>query len=51
VFACSLITNKCIVDYGSDIDTNHEEVIEVGLRRAEDLKQFVTKMIVKMSTI
>ena len=26
VFACSLITNLCIVEYGTGIETNHEEV-------------------------
>ncbi|XP_023344677.1 purine nucleoside phosphorylase isoform X2 [Eurytemora carolleeae] len=51
VFACSLITNMCIVEYGSGIETNHEEVMEVGHRRAEDLKKFVTKMVEKMSSI
>jgi len=46
VFACSLITNMCVVEYGTGIDTNHEEVMEVGRRRAEDLKRFITKMVV-----
>merc|ERR1719474_629437 len=45
VFACSLITNLCIVEYGTGIETNHEEVIEVGKRRAEDLKKFIMKMV------
>lgn len=44
VFACSLITNLCVVEYGTGIETNHEEVIEVGKRRAEDLKRFITEM-------
>ena len=26
VFACSLITNMCVVEYGTGIDTNHDEV-------------------------
>jgi len=45
VFACSLITNLCIVEYGTGIETNHEEVIAVGKRRAKDLKVFVSKMV------
>jgi len=49
VFACSLITNLCIVEYGTGLETNHEEVIEVGKRRAEDLKRFVEHMVVRMS--
>ena len=28
VFACSLITNMCVVEYNTGIDTNHEEVSE-----------------------
>merc|ERR1719264_1318129 len=31
VFACSLITNMCVVEYGTGIDTNHDEVIEVRM--------------------
>lgn len=27
VFACSLITNMCVVEYNTGIDTNHEEVL------------------------
>jgi len=49
VFSCSLITNMCIVDYGTGLEPHHEEVIEVGQRRAEDLKKFITKMVKVMS--
>merc|ERR1712066_136343 len=49
VFACSLITNMCIVEYGTGIETNHEEVIEVGKRRANDMKDFIAKMVVAIS--
>lgn len=45
VFACSLITNMCVVEYNTGVDTNHEEVIEVGRRRANDLKAFVSRMV------
>jgi len=45
VFACSLITNMCIVEYNTGVETNHEEVMEVGKRRAEDIKVFVSKMV------
>eukprot|EP00088_Acartia_fossae_P027597 TRINITY_DN2833_c0_g1_i11.p1 TRINITY_DN2833_c0_g1~~TRINITY_DN2833_c0_g1_i11.p1 ORF type:complete len:172 (-),score=41.15 TRINITY_DN2833_c0_g1_i11:976-1449(-) len=50
VFACSLITNLCIDDYDTSLKPNHEEVVEVGKKRAEDLKDFVTLMVQKMST-
>ena len=49
VFACSLITNMCIVEYGTGIETNHEEVIEVGKKRADDMKDFISKMVVAIS--
>ena len=26
MFACSLITNMCVVEYNTGIDTNHQEV-------------------------
>ena len=30
VFACSLITNMCVVEYNTGIDTNHEEVSNIS---------------------
>jgi len=45
VFACSLITNMCIVEYNTGVETNHEEVIEVGKRRANDMKVFISRMV------
>merc|ERR1711963_664564 len=45
VFACSLITNMCVVEYNTGIDTNHEEVIEWGKKRANDMKDFIAKMV------
>ena len=45
VFACSLITNMCVVEYNTGIDTNHEEVIEWGRKRANDMKDFIAKMV------
>ena len=59
VFACSLITNMCVVEYGTGIETNHEEVrrgrglsnialqvIEVGKKRADDMKDFIAQMVI-----
>jgi len=51
VFACSLITNLCVDDYETNLKPNHEEVVEVGKQRAEDLKEFVTLMVQKMATM
>ena len=35
----------CVVEYNTGIDTNHEEVIEWGKKRAGDMKVFVAKMV------
>jgi len=51
VFACSLITNMCVDDYESKDMPDHEEVVEVGRQRAEDLKHFVTLMVQKMANM
>merc|ERR1711936_722201 len=45
VFACSLITNMCVVEYNTGIDTNHQEVIEWGRKRANDMKDFIARMV------
>lgn len=45
VFAFSLITNKCVVDYDSHLEACHEEVIDTGKKRESQLKVFVTEMV------
>ena len=60
MFACSLITNMCVVEYNTGIDTNHQEVrlavshhhcdtlvkvIEWGRKRAADMKDFIARMV------
>jgi len=44
-FAFSLITNKCITDYDSQDEPNHEEVIDMGKLREPVLKEFVTRLV------
>jgi len=51
VFACSLITNLCVIDYETKLKPNHDEVVEVGKQRAQDLKEFVKLMVQKMATM
>ncbi|XP_046660418.1 purine nucleoside phosphorylase-like isoform X2 [Homalodisca vitripennis] len=51
VFAFSLVTNKCIMDYDSLEETNHTEVIEVGKVREPLLKKFVSKLISRFSEL
>lgn len=45
VFTFSLITNMCITDYDNQFEANHEEVIDVGKVREDDLKSFVRKIV------
>lgn len=45
VFSFSLITNKCLLDYDSNLEPCHEEVIDTGKNREEQLKAFVTEMV------
>lgn len=45
VFAFSLITNKCIMEYETEADPNHEEVIDVGKMRENILKTFVMNIV------
>lgn len=50
VLAFSLITNKCIVDYDDESHPNHEEVIDVGKMRENDLNMFVKKIVEHINT-
>jgi len=43
VFACSLITNLC------GVKTNHDEVLQAALERAESLKVFISRMILEIN--
>lgn len=48
VFAFSLITNACILEYDDETEANHEEVVETGKNREIVLKQFVCGIVQKM---
>ncbi|XP_019768607.2 purine nucleoside phosphorylase [Dendroctonus ponderosae] len=45
VFAFSLITNECVVQYEANNEPNHEEVIDVGKQREGLLKQLVSELL------
>jgi purine-nucleoside phosphorylase len=49
VFAFSLITNKCETEYEAHGETNHEDVVNIGLRRQDLLTKFVSLMVEKMT--
>lgn len=51
VFAFSLITNECILEEDSELQANHEEVIEAANSRRELLLEFVSKIVKGMDVI
>lgn len=48
VFAFSLITNICVVDYECHGEANHEEVMEIGRTRQPLLQEFVSRMVLRL---
>ena len=48
VFALSLITNQAVMDYESELKANHEEVLQTGKQRAEQLERLVSTMVTKI---
>ncbi|CAM4513535.1 unnamed protein product [Leuciscus chuanchicus] len=48
VFALSLITNKAVMDYDSEEKANHEEVLQTGKHRAEQLERLVSTIVARL---
>ncbi|EUB54952.1 Purine nucleoside phosphorylase [Echinococcus granulosus] len=48
IFGMSLITNNIVVDEDSQVNCNHEEVLETSAKRAEIMKTFVKKLVEKL---
>lgn len=48
VFALSLITNQAVMDYDSEAKANHEEVLQTGKHRAEQLERLVSTMVTRI---
>lgn len=51
VFAFSLITNQCVIEYEDHGEANHEEVMEVGKSRQPILREFVGRMVIRLQNI
>lgn len=49
-FALSLITNRAVMDYESRETANHEEVLETGRRRAQQLQELVSTMVARLES-
>ncbi|XP_060761370.1 purine nucleoside phosphorylase-like [Neoarius graeffei] len=45
VFALSLITNKAVMDYDSEEKANHEEVLQTGEQRSQQLLKLVSTIV------
>ncbi|KAG7205406.1 hypothetical protein KM043_007399 [Ampulex compressa] len=45
VFAFSLITNQCVIDYEDHCEANHEEVMDVGKARQPILQEYVSRIV------
>nr|CAD7260972.1 unnamed protein product [Timema shepardi] len=45
VFAFSLITNECVIDYSSKTEACHEDVIQSGQKRGEMLRRYVAGIV------
>lgn len=45
VIGFSLITNKCVVDYDSKDEANHQEVLEAAKNRAKDFENLIKKVL------
>ncbi|XP_023646890.1 purine nucleoside phosphorylase-like [Paramormyrops kingsleyae] len=48
VFALSLITNQAVMDYDSEEKANHQEVLQTGKVRSEQLASLVSTMVMSM---
>lgn len=48
VFALSLITNKCILEYDTGSEANHKEVLETSEKRKVDLQLFVSELVIEI---
>lgn len=47
-FALSLISNRAVMDYDSQEKANHEEVLETGRQRAEQLEKMVSTIVARL---
>lgn len=45
VFAMSMVTNKCVIDYEDLQLANHEEVLDVGKSRSGKLQEFIKELV------
>lgn len=51
VIGFSLITNKCVLDYESKEEANHQEVLEAANNRAKDFEKLIENVVDKLEKL
>jgi purine-nucleoside phosphorylase len=51
VIGFSLITNKCVLDYESREEANHQEVLEAANNRAKDFEKLIENVVDKLEKL
>ncbi|XP_063075903.1 purine nucleoside phosphorylase-like [Engraulis encrasicolus] len=51
VFALSLISNQAVMDYESEERANHEEVLQTGDERAQQLEKFIATFVSRLEEL
>jgi len=49
LLACSLVTNKCILEYDSNQTVSHEEVLQTGKERAKAMESLISAVVKKIT--
>ena len=49
LLACSLITNKCIMEYDSNETVSHEEVLQISKERAKAMESLMSAVVKKIT--
>ena len=44
-FGMSLVTNKCVMEYGVDKKATHDEVLETGQMRSKDMQSIIARLV------
>lgn len=51
IFGLSLITNMTIMEYDAKKTANHEEVLEIGRKRKNDLEKLVSRLVERIPSV
>ena len=48
VFAMSLITNVCVMEWDTDEEVNHADVLEIGRARSMDMQNIIKRLLERL---